>query len=75
MEREVLINKKYKHFKGKIIQVLHIGKDSETLKNVVIYKHIDDDVIWVRDYEMFISKVDHAKYPDIKQEYRFEMID
>jgi hypothetical protein len=28
----------------------------------------------VRPYDMFISKVDKEKYPDVKQEYRFEEI-
>ncbi len=66
---------KYRHFKGKIVEILHIGKDSETLEDVVIYKHLDDDIIWIRNYEMFMSKVDKNKYPNITQEYRFELID
>ncbi len=67
-------NDKFRHFKGKIVEVIEIGKDSETLEDLIIYKHIDDDVIWVRPKEMFASKVDKIKYPNVKQEYRFEKI-
>lgn len=49
---------KYKHFKGNIYQILCVGKNSETLQDVVVYKNTDSGDIWVRDYEMFISKVD-----------------
>jgi hypothetical protein len=43
---------------------------------MVVYKALyGDGKIWVRDYEMFTSKVDKEKYPDVTQEYRFEKID
>jgi len=64
---------KYRHFKGRIYEVIAIAKHSETLEEMVVYKHNDD--IWVRPYSMFIEKVDKEKYPNISQEYRFELID
>lgn len=69
--REVKIGK-YRHFKGNIISVLYLAKDTETLEDLVVYEH--DNQIWVRPKEMFLSVVDHEKYPNIKQKYRFEEI-
>ena len=72
----VQVGKKYRHFKGHLYQVLCIAKDSETLKDVVVYQDLSDNTkIWVRDYDMFMSKVDKEKYPEVKQEYRFELVD
>lgn len=70
--REVKVGAKYKHFKGSIVEVLMLAKDSETLEEMVVYKH--DNKNWVRSKDMFLSEVDHKKYPDIKQKYRFEEI-
>ena len=75
MERKIKINGLYKHFKGKIVKVLMLGKDSSSLDDLVIYNHIDDEVIWVRNLQEFLSEVDHVKYPDVKQKYRFEEIE
>jgi hypothetical protein len=78
--REIKENHRYKHFKGKTYKVLHIAYDSETnnddvKRKVVVYQaEYGDNLIWVRDYEMFASKVDKEKYPDVSQEYRFEEI-
>lgn len=69
--REVKLGK-YKHFKGDIVEVIAIALDSETLEEKVVYKH--KDKIWVRGKEMFLSKVDNEKYPEVKQIYRFEEI-
>lgn len=74
LEREIKENTLYKHFKGTLHKVICVAKDSETLVEKVVYTHEDTGEIWVRDKEMFLSKVDKAKYPDIKQIYRFEEI-
>ncbi len=63
----------YRHFKGNIITILEIAKHTETLEEMVVYTH--DGEIWVRPMEMFLSKVDHKKYPEVKQEYRFEKVE
>ena len=78
--REVKKGKVYRHFKGKKYKVLAIAYDSETnndenMRKLVVYEALyGDHKIWVRDYEMFLSKVDKEKYPEVKQEYRFEEI-
>lgn len=76
MERVITIGKTYKHFKGETYKVLMIARDSETLEDIVIYEGLyGDHIIWARPYDMFNSLVDKEKYPDIKQDYRFEQID
>jgi hypothetical protein len=75
LEREVKVGGIYRHFKGTFHKVICIAKDSETLEDKVVYTHEDTCEFWVRDMEEFLSEVDHKKYPDIKQKYRFELID
>lgn len=72
---EVIKGGVYKHFKGHIIKVLEIAKHTEMGEMLVIYEHYGTDVIWARPYDMFISKVDKEKYPEINQEYRFQLIE
>ena len=74
LEREVKINGIYKHFKGTFHKVICIAKDSETLEEKVVYTHEDTGEIWVREKREFLSRVDVIKYPDVVQEYRFELI-
>lgn len=50
---------KYLHFKGKEYEVLNVGKHTETLEDVVIYRALYGDFgIWVRPLNMFIEKVE-----------------
>ena len=64
----------FKHFKGKEYKIITIAKDSEDLKEKVVYRgEYDDNQVWIRSYEDFFQEVDHNKYPNIKQKYRFEI--
>ena len=64
----------YKHFKGDYYLVEEIAKDSETKEPVVVYRRLyGEGDLWVRPLEMFLSEVDHEKYPNVKQKYRLEL--
>ena len=66
----------YRHFKGDYYLVEDIATDSETYKEMVVYRKLYDDCsLWVRPVEMFLSEVDHIKYPTVEQKYRFESVD
>lgn len=70
--REIKEKTIYKHFKGSLVYVIGVSKHTETMEDLVIYVH--NGKIWARPYNMFISEVDHNKYPNIKQKYRFEEV-
>lgn len=64
----------YRHFKGDYYLVEDVAKDSETEKEMVVYRKLyDDGSLWVRPKEMFLSEVDRKKYPNVEQKYRFEL--
>ena len=72
--REIQINRVYKHFKGNYYLVVDIATYSETKEQYVVYRRLyEDGTLWIRPLEMFLSEVDHEKYPDVKQKYRFEL--
>ncbi len=71
--REIKLNTVYRHFKGDLYIVEGIAIHSETEEKLVIYRALYGDYgLYARPYDMFNSLVDKEKYPDVKQEYRFE---
>lgn len=71
---ELKINRVYRHFKGDYYLVVDVANDSETKEKYVIYRKLyDDGSLWIRPLKMFLSEVDHEKYPNVKQKYRFEL--
>lgn len=71
-KRNVVIDKKYRHFKGKEYLVLHVAKHSETLEELVVYQALyGERGIWVRPLSMFLEE----KEVDGKIINRFEEIE
>lgn len=65
-----------RHFKGNRYEILYFAKDSETREDVVVYRALyGERGVWVRPKAMFFSEVDHGKYPDCAQKWRFERED
>ena len=58
-----------------VYKIIGIATHTETREPMMVYQALyDEQEIYVRPLEMFLSEVDHEKYPDIKQKYRFEMV-
>lgn len=79
MNREWKAADVVKHFKGNLYVIVGIAKEatnSDELRDKVVYRRLDGTgELWVRDLDEFNSEVDHKKYPDVTQKFRFELVE
>ena len=88
MEERLKVGDTVKHFKRETLgqpmnlylyKIIAIAEHTESKEHLVIYQALyENDAmgvhfgIYARPYNMFMSEVDHKKYPNINQKYRFE---
>ena len=73
--RKIKTNCLYRHFKGDLYIVEDIAEHTESGDQLILYRALYGCCkLYARPYEMFASEVDHDKYPDVKQKYRFEEV-
>lgn len=68
----VLIGGKYRHFKGKLYQVIGLALDSETMKRMVVYRALyGDHEMYVRPLSMWneIVEKNNQKVPRFSLEH------
>lgn len=76
MQRTLQLGRVYRHFKGDYYLAEALASDSETGRPFVVYRKLyGDGSLWLRPLDMFLSPVDKEKYPDVAQEYRFELVE
>jgi len=74
MENEVVIHGIYRHFKGDYYMVEDIATHSETREKYVVYRALyGERNLYIRPYDMFLSEMDREKYPNVEQQYRFQL--
>lgn len=72
--RKIKIKGIYQHFKGDYYFVEDVATHSETKEQYVVYRELyGNNELYIRPLDMFLSEVDHVKYPNVKQKYRFEL--
>lgn len=75
-KRETLSQEEQENTKKYLYIIYDIAEHTETGEELVIYHSLYEPFkLYARPIDMFMSKVDKEKYPNIKQKYRFELLE
>jgi len=62
---------RYRHYGGDLYEVIGVARHSETLEEMVIYRDLGNNTLWVRPREMFLGTVELEG----KKVKRFEFVE
>jgi len=75
--QEIIVGRKYRHYKGNIYKVIGVAKHSETLEDMVVYQGEKGDV-WVRPKSMWNDEIElngvDGRSEQQAKVYRFTLI-